>query len=285
MKAKNKRQSKESRLGRFRKRFVKKVRANKLSFSVYVLMGAITVSVIVLTAVRRQFESTFTACISLILFLLPTFVEESFRIKLPTALEIVAVLFVFCANILGEIGAYYTRFPFWDDMLHYTSGFIFAAFGFALVDIFNRHRDFDFHLSPLFLSIVALCFSVTVGALWELFEFGADLLLHTDMQKDTVITQIYSAELNPNGQAPVSIPHITETVIKTADGAVYTLQGYLDIGLFDSMKDLLVDLAGALLFCIIGYFYTSNSAKGRIAKQFVPRVEGELFVHEDAKQL
>ena len=285
MKARSQDHAPKGRFGRFWRRFGSKVRANKLSFSVYALMGAITASVIVLTAMRGQFESTFTACISLILFLLPTFVEESFRIKLPTALEIVAVLFVFCANILGEIGAYYTRFPFWDDMLHYTSGFIFAAFGFALVDIFNRHRDFDFHLSPLFLSIVALCFSVIVGVAWEFFEFGADLFLHTDMQKDTIITQIFSAELNQSGQAPVSIPNITETVIKTAEGAVHTVEGYLDVGLFDSMKDLFVDFAGALLFCIIGYFYTNNSAKGSIAKQFVPRVTGELCVHEDAKQL
>ena len=272
MREQKKRSGCNNRLRHFFEHFQKKVHANKISFATYVIMGCITVAVIVQTVINRQFESTFTAVLSLILFLLPTFVEESFRIKLPTALEIVAVLFVFCANILGEIGAYYTKFPFWDDMLHYTSGFIFAAFGFSLVEIFNRHRDFDFHLSPIFLSLVALCFSVTVGVVWEFFEFACDVFLYTDMQKDFIISSIYSAEMNPAGQAPMPIPDIVQTVITTAEGEQVTVQGYLDIGLLDTMKDLFVDFAGAFLFCVIGYFYSNNSAKGKIAKQFVPRV-------------
>ena len=259
-----------------------KVRENKVAFIIYTVMSAITITVIVLSAFNRDFESVFTASLTLILFLLPSFVEESFHIKLPTTLEIIAVLFAFCANILGEIGAFYTRFPFWDDMLHYTSGFIFAAFGFALVDIFNRHRKVEFHLSPFFLSVVALCFSVSVGVVWEFFEFCADVFLRTDMQKDTVIQNIFSAELNPAGQAPIALPDIVQTVITTADGTVYTVKGYLDVGLFDTMKDLFVDFAGAFLFCTFGYFYSGNSRKGRIAKQFVPMVENreEEFLEE-----
>ncbi len=265
----------QDRLKHFFAAFAKKVRANKVSFSIYVLMGLITVAVIVLSIMDGNYESVFTAVLSLILFLIPTFVEESFRIKLPMVLEIIAVLFVFCANILGEIAAFYTRFAFWDDMLHYVSGFIFAAFGFSLVDILNRNRNVEFHLSPLFMSLMALCFSVTVGVVWEFFEFSADYLLHMDMQKDTVVTNIFSAWLNEHGQTPISIEDVSQTVITTADGELHTVQGYLDIGLFDTMKDLFIDFAGAFLFCTFGYFYSSNSRRGRIAKQFVPRVTGE----------
>lgn len=263
------------RLRAFFKAYSKNVHANKLSFAIYTTMSLITVAVIALTALSGQFESTFTAVLSLILFLLPTFVEERLRIRLPVALEIVAVLFVFCANILGEIAAFYTKIPFWDDILHYTSGFIFAAFGFALVEIFNRNGRFDFHLSPIFLSVVALCFAVTVGVLWEFFEFGADFLLHTDMQKDFIVENIYSAEMNPDGQAPKIMENVLQTVITTKDGAIYVVDGYLDIGLLDTMKDLFVDFAGAVLFCVFGYFYASHSGKGRIAKQFIPRVKSE----------
>ncbi len=259
---------------RFWMAFSKKVRANKLSFSVYVIMGCLTVAVMVLSFLRGHYESVFTAFLSLVLFLLPTFVEESFRIKLPMALEIIAVLFVFCANILGEIAEFYTLFPFWDDMLHYVSGFIFAAFGFSLVDILNRNSNFDFHLSPIFLSLVALCFAVTVGVVWEFFEFSADAFLQLDMQKDFIVEHIYSAQLNPDGQAPIRIHDIVQTVVTTADGTVYTVDGYLDIGLLDTMKDLFVDFAGAFLFAVIGYFYTSGtSSRARIAKQFVPQVK------------
>ncbi len=260
--------------------FVCRVRANKISFAIYALMGVITSLVIVLTFIDRQYESTFTAVLSLLLFMLPTFVEESFRIKLPVALEIVAVLFVFCANILGEIFAFYTLLPFWDDMLHYTSGFIFAAFGFSLVELFNRNVKFDFHLSPIFVSTVAFCFAVTVGVVWEFFEFGADMLLHTDMQKDMMVRELYSAHLNPAGQAPIGIGEIAHTVITTEGGEVVHLGGYLDIGLFDTMKDLLVDVLGALLFCIIGFFYTGHSAHARLARQFIPRVEPDSRAEE-----
>ncbi len=269
-------QSFKERLGRFFHKFAQKVRANKISFGIYVLMGFLTVAVMIISFLNGHFESVFTAGLSLILFLLPTFVEESFRIKLPMALEIVAVLFVFCANILGEIAEFYTLLPFWDDMLHYVSGFIFAAFGFSLVDILNRNSSFDFHLSPVFLSVVALCFAVTVGVVWEFFEFTADTFLHVDMQKDFIVDHIYSAELNPDGQAPVRIHDIVETVITARDGRIYTVNGYLDVGIIDTMKDLFVDFAGALLFAVFGYFYTSGSSvRGRIAGKFVPRVSGD----------
>ena len=252
--------------------FAHRVRANKLSFFIYVLLGTGTLTVAVLTLIDGQYESTFTAVLSLLLLLLPTFVEESFRIKLPIALETVALLFVFCANILGEIFAFYTYVPFWDDLLHCTSGFIFAAFGFSLAELLNRNGKFDFHISPIFVSTVALCFAVTVGVVWELFEFGADLLLHTDMQRDTVISGIYSAYLNPEGQAPVGFDAISETAVYASTGEVLRIRGYLDVGLVDTMKDLLIDLIGALLFCVIGYFYTGHSSRAQIARQFIPRV-------------
>ncbi len=255
--------------------FFQKIRANRISFAIYVLMGAITVSVIVLSAIYRNFESTFTASLTLILFLLPTFVEDSFHIRLPTTLEIIAVIFMFSANILGEIGEFYTRFPMWDNILHYTSGFMFAAFGFTLVDIFNRHRKLDFHLSPFFLALVALCFSVSVGVVWEFFEYGMDVLFLTDMQKDFSVTSISSAYLNPDGQAPVEILDIAGTVITTADGRVFSMDGYLDIGLNDTMKDLFVDFAGAFLFSVFGFFYARHTTKGRIVRQFIPQVYDE----------
>lgn len=262
-----------NRLRAFLAAFVFRVKTNRVSFVIYALMGMITATVTVLTFIDGQYESTFTAVLSLFLFLLPTFLEESFRIKLPTALEIIAVLFVFCANILGEIFEFYTLLPFWDDMLHCTSGFIFAAFGFSLVELFNRNGRFDFHLSPIFISTVAFCFAVTVGVAWEFFEFFADRILGTDMQRDSVIGEIHSAYLNPNGQSPIGIDGISHTVITSEEGMVLRIGGYLDIGLLDTMKDLLIDVLGALLFCIIGFLYTGHRAHARLARRFIPRVE------------
>ena len=261
--------------------FVRRVRANRLCFAVYALMGAMTAAVIVMTFIDGQYESTFTAVLSLFLFLLPTLVSEGLRIKLPEALEIIAVLFVFCANILGEIFSFYTLLPFWDDMLHYTSGFIFAAFGFSLVEIFNRNVRFDFHLSPIFVATVALCFAMTVGVVWEMFEFGSDLLLGTDMQKDRIVGAIHSALLNPEGQTPVEIVGITETFVAGSGGETVRIEGYLDVGLWDTMKDLFVDFLGAFLFCSIGYFYLSRSSNARLVRKLIPRAVGCVEKEEE----
>ena len=114
-------------------------------------------------------------------------------------------------------------------MLHTINGFICAAFGFALVDIFNRNRRIKFELSPVFLAIVAFCFSMTIGVLWEFFEFGMDMIFKTDMQKDFVINTISSVKLDPtNSNKAVIIKNITDVAV---NGESLGLGGYLDIGL------------------------------------------------------
>ena len=96
------------------------------------------------------------------------------------------LLFIFSAEILGEISSFYVLFPFWDTTLHTLNGFLAAAIGFSLVDLLNRSDRVKFDLSPLFLSITAFCFSMTIGVLWEFFEFAMDQFFALDMQKDTI---------------------------------------------------------------------------------------------------
>ena len=100
------------------KHFLLNVAENKITFTVSIIVTCVTLAVAVTTALYHQFESTFVAVLSLILYLVPTASEEVLSIKLPTALETVLLLFIFCANILGEIGEWYTRFAFLDDVLH-----------------------------------------------------------------------------------------------------------------------------------------------------------------------
>ena len=256
----------------FRSLYDNKVRKNRISFSVYVLLYLITLAVIILTALNGDWSGTFTGVLALILFLLPAFVEKSFRIELPTTLEIIVILFVFCAEILGEIGMYYTKYPFWDTMLHATSGFIIAAFGFSLVDIANRNRRMQIHLSPFFLSLVACCFSISVGVAWEFFEFFGDMILRTDMQKDFILSAMSSSVLNSPSQDPIILDSIVQTTITLADGTTHTVSGYLDVGLFDTMTDLAVDAIGAIAFSILGFFYVRHRGKGTLVQQFIPKL-------------
>ncbi|MBR2465286.1 MAG: hypothetical protein IKB41_07695 [Clostridia bacterium] len=261
------------------------IKQDKRAYTVYVLLSIAILSVIVRSAFLGRWENVFTGVLASVLLLIPPVIERSFHVELPTTLEILTYVFVFCAEILGEIGNFYVHFPFWDTMLHTFNGFMFAAFGFCLVDIFNKTKRFRFELSPIFLTLVAFCFSMTIGVLWEFFEFGADMLLHTDMQKDTFQTMINSVSLpNDLGEKVTHIKDIATTTIVTTGGEVITVQGYLDIGLADTVKDLFVNLIGAIVFSVIGFFYVKHRGKGHIANQFIPVFKGEGALTEDIEE-
>ncbi len=249
------------------------IKENKITFAVYIILRAFVITSMIIALVRRDFESAFVCALSLVLFLAPAFVEKNLKIELPSVLEIIVLLFIFAAEILGEINAYYVKVPFWDGMLHTINGFLCAAVGFALIDIFNRNEKFKFQLSPLYVAIVAFCFSMTIGVLWEFFEFGVDNILGFDMQKDIVIHEIRSVTLDPTKTNTVVV--VSDISEVSVNGAELGVGGYIDIGLYDTMKDLLVNFVGAVIFSVIGFFYIKNRGRGKIAKNFIPKLREE----------
>ena len=243
--------------------------------TVYIVLRLAVILMLIAQFVKGNFENVFLCVLTLILFLVPTFIERKIHVDLPDTLEIIIMLFIFAAEILGEIQAYYITFPYWDTMLHTINGFLCAAIGFALVDILNRSERFSIQLSPLFLAITAFCFSMTIGVLWEFFECIMDQFFFLDMQKDTIVNTISSVMLDPKGgNHPTAIRNITDVIVVTADGTQHALGlgGYLDIGILDTMKDLFVNFIGAVVFSIIGYFYVKSRGKGRFARRFIPQV-------------
>jgi len=251
------------------------IRENPRLAAVYIILRALVVLVLIAQVFNRNFENVFLCVLTLILFTIPSFIERTIRIDVPDTLEIIILLFIFAAEILGEIQAYYIHFPYWDTMLHTLNGFLCAAIGFSLLDILNRSESLAFQLSPVYLSLMAFCFSMTIGVLWEFFECMMDQLFLLDMQKDTVVNAISSVLLDPNGgNVPTAISGITDVIVVTAGGTQRSLGlgGYLDIGILDTMKDLFVNFIGATVFSIIGYFYVKNRGKGRFARRFIPHI-------------
>ena len=188
---------------------------------------------VVLTFIRcafmQRYENMFVCVLSLVLLAMPTLIEKQLAIDIPPMMEAIIYCFIYAAEIMGEINSFYTIIPGWDTMLHTINGFLVAAVGFCLVDLFNRSERFTFKLSPLFLAIVAFCFSMTVGVLWEFFEFTADQVMHTDMQKDYVVHEVNSVSLNPDGlNVPVHVQ--IESVSVNGEDWTEQLGGYLDIG-------------------------------------------------------
>lgn len=244
------------------------IRQQPAVFAVYVVLRLIVVAELVLSILRGEYESAFICLLVLILFILPFFIQQNFGIQLPTTLEIIILLFIFAAEILGELEGYFITYSNWDTMLHTTTGFLCAATGFALIDILNRNSRIKFQLSPIYVALAAFCFSMTVGVLWEFFEFGMDRLFHLDMQKDTVVQSITSVMLDPtNSNTPVTIDGIHSVAVNGND---LGFDGYLDIGLYDTMEDLFVNFIGAVAFSVIGYFYIKHRGKGKLARAFIP---------------
>ncbi len=259
------------------RQLIDEIKENRSTFVIFVILRILVIIVGVRQFFVGNYENVFLCAATLVLFMVPAFIEKLFKVHLPSILEIVVLVFIFAAEILGEIGDYYVKFAFWDTMLHVTTGFLAAAVGLSLIDILNRSTRIGLSLSPLFVALVSFCFSMTIGVLWEFFEFGADVLFLTDMQKDTVVTNISSVLLNPEPiNKSIIIKDITETVV---NGQSLGINGYLDIGLYDTMKDLFVNFVGAVTFSLFGFFYTKYS--GRRGKKLV---EG-LKITKDLKEI
>lgn len=245
------------------------LREHKSSFIVYFTLRLLVIIMLVLQLLNRNYENAFLCVLTLLLLVMPSLIQITFRVELPTTLEIIILVFIFAAEILGEISEFYLMFPFWDTVLHTLNGFLAAAIGFSMVDLLNRSERTKFNLSPLFMAIVAFCFSMTIGVVWEFFEFGMDQIAGYDMQKDTVLHTIRSVTLDPEGRnVSYVISGITETAV---NGQELGVGGYLDIGLIDTMQDLIVNFIGALIFSVFGFFYVKSRGKSRVVGRFIPR--------------
>ena len=245
---------------------------SKRNMTIYLVLRAL----VILTLIRQVFlgnwNNVFLCGFTLILFLVPVIIDKKFNIQLPDALQIIILLFIYSA----EINEYYIVIKHWDTMLHTLNGFLCAAIGFSLIDILNRKEFFHATMSAVFVALVAFCFSMTIGVLWEFFEYGMDTVFLKDMQKDKIVNTISTVNIHPEGKnIPVVVKDITKTIIEAKDENGNKTEtiidgGYLDIGINDTMKDLIVNFIGAVTFSIIGLLYIKNKDEYKFAENFIP---------------
>lgn len=246
--------------------------SSKVSFTVYIVLRLLVILCMVRELMNGNFENVLLCVLSLILFLLPIFIEKTFKIDLPTPLEVIILVFIFSAEILGEINNFYGMFHNFDDILHTINGFLAASVGFSLIYLLNENTD-KLKLSPFFVSLVAFCFSMTIGVAWEFFEYGMDRYFGLDMQKDEYVERIKTVTLDPEQKNQVvTFDNIKYTVIYNEnDQPLTTIEGYLDIGLNDTMKDLIVNFIGATVFSALGYLYIVNRNRYSFAGVFLTK--------------
>lgn len=243
----------------------------KSSVIVYFILRALVIVCLIRQLMLGNISSALLCALSLILLFLPLFIQQKFKINLPSALEIFIYLFIFSAEILGEVYNFYANFTNWDLLLHTINGFLCAGIGLSLIDLLNTNSK-KFNLSPLYVAIFSFCFSMTIGVLWEFGEYALDKVFYTDAQKDTYINKLSSVSFDESkNNKPVKIEDIGKTVIYDKNGEVLMSieGGYLDIGLNDTIEDLFVNLIGASVYSILGYFYIKNKDKNNIATKFI----------------
>lgn len=243
------------------------------SLAIYLILRFLVIACLILQIIRGDLNNALLCLLSLLLLFAPFFIQNKFEITLPDGLEIAIYLFIFSAEILGEINNFYGIIPHWDTMLHTINGFLATAVGFSLIDLLNKNSK-KFNLSPIYLCIVAFCFSMTIGVLWEFFEYGADKIFSLDMQKDTIVETISSVSINPDGEnKAIILKNIGKTVIYDNDGNTMQIidGGYLDIGINDTMKDLFVNFIGAVVFCLFGYYALTHNKNSTFIDNFVPK--------------
>lgn len=225
---------------------------------VYIIVRLIMVASFIFALAAKNYYTAFQCVLVLVLFMLPNFVNAKFRLNMPNVLEILIILFIFASIFLGEMRDFYTIFPHWDTMLHTISGFVMAAIGISLINILNKSERVPFILSPFFVALFSFCFSMTIGVFWEFFEYAADMLLKFDMQKDTYITAITSTLINGAKTLPIDSVTVNGT----------ELTGYIDIGLIDTMNDLLVNALGAFVLSVSGWLYLKGKGNAWI-REFI----------------
>lgn len=250
----------------------------KRDITIYVVLRFFVIVTLIAQLIRGNYENVFLCILTLILFTIPTIIDKKLNIALPNALESIILLFIFSAEILGEVQNFYGIFKGWDSILHTINGFLCAAIGFSLIDILNRSEKFHTKMTPAFVALVAFCFSMAIGVLWEFFEFGMDVTFKTDMQKDRIVQEISTVTLNPEGKNdPVEIRNITGTTIHYIENGenkeISVVGGFLDIGIRDTMKDLFVNFIGAVVFSILGLLYIKDRDEYKFAEKFMPRLK------------
>lgn len=250
------------------------------SLVIYLVLRFLVIICMILQILRGDLNNALLCLLSLILLFAPLFIQNKFEITLPNDLEIAIYLFIFSAEILGEIDNFFGIIPYWDIILHTINGFLATAVGFSLVDLLNKNSK-NINLSPFYLCLVAFCFSMTIGVLWEFFEYGCDKFLNVDMQKDTVIQKISSVALNPDGEnKAVVVDDIGKTIIYDTNGDVLQVidNGYLDIGLNDTIEDLFVNFIGAIVFSCFAFFDLKHNRSNSFINRFVPTKGNNMLI-------
>ena len=236
-------------------------KCRKLSVVAWSLYTAFCIFALVYLICTGSYRNCIAAILLLFVPLAILLAEWIFNLRIPFCFLLV-FLIIPVGSLLGSSFEFYSNYPWFDDFLHTLSGLIFAFFGFAFSEYFvgkiDNKRKFIGCLMGGFI------FSLAVGLIWELVEYAGLSILSIDMQEDSIIYNIRSFFLSGSHLESMDITNISETIIHYGDGQTYAINGYLDVGLSDTLFDMFVCFLGAIAYIIIlvvGYSINKKSIR------------------------
>ncbi len=206
----------------FPKKYIVKVIANRNRIAI----GAIRLILFaeVLASIYEfNWMALFISFLALVLSFSPEFFRRRYQIVLPTFFQFFIIVFIFATLFLGESQSFYYKYWWWDSLLHLFSGVALGFTGFLIVHLL--HKTGGFNARPVLFAVLAFCFALAAGTLWEIFEYFSDRFLSLNMQKAKNLCEI---------------------------GATYC---DTHLGVVDTMRDLILDTIGALYASVVGYLY------------------------------
>lgn len=243
---------------------------NMFTKVIYVLLNLIIIINAIIEIINGNITNIVICVVSIILLFFPNFLEKKLNIKVPYILKILIYFYIFGTQILGEVNHFYLRVKYWDKIFHGLHGVIGSSIGFSLVYLLNKnsiHKVFK----PFFVVLTAFCISISISVIWEVLEYTLDISFKTDSQNDRYIDSINTVYLDSKKEGNViKIDDISYVVLYDKNNnELKKLNGYLDIGLFDTMNDLIINIVTSLLFCFYSYWYLLNKEKYCVINNFV----------------
>lgn len=231
-----------------------------------ILLHVFTLVLLVRKLADGQWGHAGLCLLCLALYSLPALLGFIFRAYLPPLLYGISACFAAAANLGGEVFGFYIRFPVWDSCLHLIWGILAAVIGYSMPDLLGHREGISRAMQKAAAVLFSVSFAMLIAVLWEFIEFAVDLWFHTDMQKDSWITAIHSVLLQPDGLNQAQHMEITGVIV---NGEPWT--AYLDVGLRDTMFDLLWTFSGAVPGSLLVLTDRRGPGGSRILRSLLPR--------------
>ena len=206
---------------------------------IIILMRVVVIFYLIIGIIKWNTTTVVAALVSLVLMTITSYLKK--KLNLDKKLELLIYIFIITTEVLGQIYHFYTRVPIFDIIIHTYSSFVISYIALIII---KKHK-----LPKIITILFIFSFAMMCESIWEIFEFGTDHLLKTDMQKDTIINEITSCYLSEDKDTPTTM--VVDNVVVNNISFTDKYNGYLDIGLYDTISDMSCALVGALIFIII----------------------------------